>query len=189
MIRAQREARRQELLALFGGAKQDVYRKLIAADKYLPPINSPAVTRDYLKGVEEGYYLHISKRDVKPFFTPIKCTRLTVYVLLKEASDLHLGFGPTNMPSKTWMINVLNVIRPDHDIFLPAQTKQQLLGLIGNRDADVIEHLRDSYLPLGQKQEEEITRTKQMVRDELELAIRQRLQAFKDNYPFVIINY
>lgn len=188
MIRARREAKKEELAILYGLPKQEIYQRLIKEGLDLPPINSPAVDRDYLKGVDEGYHFRFYKKDVKSVTGPIKCSRLVIYVLLKEIVPVELGFRPNRLPSKQWLLKALSIVNPNHAIFLPARDREELIGLMGH-DVDIEEEFRKRYHPLGQRQDNEIQRTQPLIKDELLIDIELRMKAFKTNYPFVIIKF
>lgn len=189
MIRAHREAIRAELELRYGAPKHIVYKRLVSSGYYLPPINSPAVTRDYLKGVDEDYFLRVSVKDLKQPQARVICTKREVYLFLLETSEVKLGFEILNLPSKKWMLNVLYTLKPDHPLFISPPIQENLLRSIGNREIDVLAELKRIYNDLKTVHQQEKERLRDDNKMILELAIRQRMRTFKNKYPFSIINF
>ena len=183
LIRRQRLDRQEELRNIYGHQKQIIYNELKNTGLYLPPINCPAVNRDYLKGIHNGEFLAVNIGKRNECDIPLWISKIELFLLLKESSELELGFGHRTAPSKKWMLTVLRTIKPDHQIF----ARPQEIEIPQDNDRNFHRQMTRLFNDLKQTQRNETARIKPLIKEELFQSIQKRMQDLENKYPFVIL--
>lgn len=119
MIRKQRADHHQFLCNRFGGPKKERYAELNKIYN-LPPINCPAVTREYLKLVGEHRVLMVARAHFKEYLV-LDVSKEVAFCIFSDVADkkrYQVGFDITRLPSRAWMLSVAYSVDPNHPAFV-----------------------------------------------------------------------
>ena len=184
-----RKQKHENLYDRYGGPKKEEYARLINSDYYLPPINCPAVTREYILSVKEDAVVAVKKSEVISYdFASF--SKEIAFCILKEVgtdvAELPLGFNILNLPPKQWMINVAYTIKPDHRAFI---SKEDLMDLKQRFDHPAA-YLRELKLRLQRlpSAAELNAHYAPQIKQAYKIALRERLVALSYKYRFCAVD-
>lgn len=180
MTTEDKQRRRDELLDLYGGPKKVVYKRFIDSGYYLPTINSPMISRDYLAFLDSLSALTKQRSEIVPYywFTYSKQIAFCVLQELCDFNELEMGFDITNMPSKQWMVNMAYALDPEHRLFIT-------VGDLASDD--YMTCIQNKILQLPSKTDAEAYYRLDIVKAYKNAAI-YRLNRLKARYSFAVVN-
>ena len=106
--------------------KDDKHELLYRKGYFLPPLRSPAVTHDYLDGVDTGEIFCPKFFDVKLrgcYRPPTKELIFEEVKKLMDANNFNWGIKDAGKVPKEWMLTILATISPEHEYFDPSFTQ------------------------------------------------------------------
>ena len=103
----------------YGGSKSEVYFSLTRT-YFIEPMAHPAVTRKYLRLLDNGRIDNPEHEDVLSIVIPDFLTKHTLYFMLDQVHQhvhgnvLRLGIKVTALPSKQWLLAAINQLDPEN---------------------------------------------------------------------------
>lgn len=84
---------------------------------YLPDFDSKAITEEYLVLVAKKEAFTIEREKIKIGILRKKAPKTELIVNLQNQTNKPLGFSEDNPPNKSWLINCLYSLNPNHALF------------------------------------------------------------------------
>lgn len=188
MISLLRRKRHEALIDRYGDKKKVVYASLTKDGYYLPPINSPAVTREYLLKVSEGDAVAKQRQEVI-HYPYNNFSKEIAFCLLEEACELEgieLGFNIDRMPPKKWMVAMAYTLQPENPAFISRERLNELGRLAANFD-QWNEGFADSFRAIS-SHEELKQRYSARLKAAYKKAIKNRLHEIARRYNFCAVD-
>ena len=101
-------------------SKSHLYKAMIRNGWYLPKLKSSVVTEKYLNGVRDKKYYCPKYSDLKTLPCPDppgKEFLLDEVMKFTNAKRLDIGAVEGKVPDSDWLLQVLAILSPDHDVF------------------------------------------------------------------------
>lgn len=91
--------------------------ELLSTLYYLPDYRSKCMTYNYLIGVAESVYYSLDISQLKIGRLQTRTTSCVLYCEIIKCVDKPLGYNSTNLPKKSYLVNLLYTLYPDHILF------------------------------------------------------------------------
>jgi hypothetical protein len=106
------------------GNVENFYYQVVQHGFFLPDPKKKTVTVDYLYGVIMGNYFGIQKTDIRVGHIFKYVSKVDLYFELKNTTAKELGFDLNSLPNKSWILDVLFTLNPNHPFFFPPQSSE-----------------------------------------------------------------
>lgn len=106
-------------LSLYVPNKASLYRVMIKKGYFLPNETSKACSEEYLLECLHDKVFTMKIDKLKPFILKedLSSSCLDLIEQLKTKTTKPLGFTPTKLPDKNWLIDVLHSLDPENKLF------------------------------------------------------------------------
>lgn len=184
MISERRRQKHEDLMMRYDDKKKVVYKQLVDSGYYLPSINNPMVSRDYLAAIKEFTVLSRQRADITPYYWFSYSKEIAFCVLQEicEPLELDMAFTIMTMPTKEWMVNMAYSLEPTHKAFLPVDTT---ILLLNDRNYQLLLQQEFQKLPSAEQMND-------IYRDRLvkayKLALKLRLTKLASEHKFIKVN-
>ena len=100
--------------------KEHLYKAMTRNRWFLPKFKSSIITQEYMKGVRAKKIWCPTYDDLKPLPCPDPPSKeILLDEVVKYTADRNLDIGAeaNHLPDTNWLLNVLAIIKPDHEFF------------------------------------------------------------------------